>query len=142
MIRILLFNRVILTAIALFVATSSVACGSDDVDTGQAGDFGTEEPEADPEDDDCPSGHLEGVTCDGPGEPDPDAVITIEGEDCKGIPFVEVTDSDSDGYYFLPNLPAGEHTKTISLGSFGTMAPVTIVADETTSTSPGTSVCQ
>jgi len=69
--------------------------------------------------DSCEPGLVKGLVC-APGKQVfvSDASIVIEGTGCAGRKFRVETSSGADGEYVLRDVPPGEHTVTITKGSF------------------------
>ena len=90
----------------------------------------------------CGPGGLIGQTCRPDGGAIPGATVTIEGFDCDGAPLEEETTADGEGYYDFEDIPAGDHTISITSGSFEATEDVTIVKDQITDReSIGEKVC-
>lgn len=90
----------------------------------------------------CGPGGVIGQTCRPDGGAIPGATVTLSGFDCEGAPFEEVTAADGQGYYDFEGVPAGEHTLTITSGSFEVEENVTIVKGQVTDReSIGEKVC-
>ncbi len=94
------------------------------------------------EEQECGPGGLIGQTCRPDGGAIPGADVTIEGFDCEGAPFEIETTADGEGYYDFEGVPAGDHTISITSGSFEATEDVTIVKDQITDReSIGEKVC-
>ena len=91
-----------------------------------------DEPTENQEELECGPGGLTGQTCRPDGGAIPGATVTIEGFDCDGAPFSEETTADAEGYYDFDGIPAGDHTVTITSGSFEAEEDVTIFKGQIT----------
>lgn len=63
------------------------------------------------------------------------ASVVVEGIGCDGEPFRKETVSGNDGSYWLLDVPCGEHTLTITKGSFSAHYGVPIVGGQITDVS-------
>ncbi|MFP4600984.1 MAG: carboxypeptidase regulatory-like domain-containing protein [Persicimonas sp.] len=107
--------------------------GSSEDDTGDGG-HNDDPPDGDDDPDvpeECGPGDVIGMACAPSGERLGGATVTIEGNDCDGNPFTETTTTDSNGEYSFSDIPAGQHTLTISSGSFSSNQPIIVRAGET-----------
>ncbi len=94
------------------------------------------------EDEECGPGSVVGQTCRPDGGAIPGATVTATGFDCDGDPFEQETTADGNGNYGFDELPAGEHTITITPGSFEAEEEVIIVTgQETDRESIGEKIC-
>lgn len=91
----------------------------------------------------CGTGDLIGKTCAPSGEPLAAADVTVSGVDCAtGQPFSLTTRTASDGTFEIMDVPSGQHTLSVSTGSFNSMRQVLIQKDMTTDlTSAADKVC-
>ncbi len=122
--------------------TSDDPDAGDDDDGGNGGeedagdaDQGNDQPDGDDSDpdvpEDCGPGDVIGMACAPSGERLGGATVTIEGNDCDGNPFTETTTTDSNGEYSFADIPAGQHTLTVSSGSFSSNQPIIVHTGET-----------
>ncbi len=118
-------------------------CVTDPDDEDDSGDDGGDDTDDDPDEEaECGPGGLIGQTCRPDGGAIPGATVTVEGFDCDGTPFEEEMTADNEGYYDFEDLPAGDHTISITSGSFEATEDVTIVKDQVTDReSIGNKVC-
>ncbi len=104
---------------------------------GEEGNGGDEEEELE-----CGPGGVIGQTCRPDGGAIPGATVTLSGFDCQGAPFEVETAADGQGYYDFSDVPSGDHSLTITSGSFEVEEDVTIVAGQITDReSIGEKVC-
>ena len=100
------------------------------------------EPNNQPDEFECGPGGLIGQTCRPDGGAIPGATVTIEGFDCDGAPVDLETTADGEGYYSFDDVPAGNHTISITSGSFEAEEEVTVLKDQITDReSIGEKVC-
>jgi hypothetical protein len=74
----------------------------------------------------CGPGDIVGTACAPSGERLGGADVTVEGVDCDGNDFTLSTTTDSNGDFSFADVPAGQHTLTISTGSFNRSQPVIV----------------
>ncbi|MGM0556697.1 MAG: carboxypeptidase-like regulatory domain-containing protein [Myxococcota bacterium] len=116
-------------------ATGDDTGGQTGTDTGgQTGtDGGTQE---------CGPGDIIGTACAPSGERLSGADVTLDGYDCDGNSFTLTATTDGDGNFEFSDVPAGQHTLTISTGSFSRSQPVIVEAGSTVDLTSATSkVC-
>lgn len=63
------------------------------------------------------------------------ATVVVSGIGCDGQAFTKETTSDGDGSYWLLDVPCGEHTLTITKGSFSAIYSIPVVGGEITDVS-------
>lgn len=66
----------------------------------------------------CGPGTVIGKACAPSGELLAGATVTIEGFDCDGNTYTDTVQTDANGSFQFDDVPAGQHTLTISTGSF------------------------
>ena len=66
----------------------------------------------------CGPGTVIGKACAPSGELLAGAEVTITGANCDGSDYTQTVTTDANGEYRFDNVPAGQHTLTISTGSF------------------------
>ena len=108
--------------------------GGTTTDTGgQAGDTGSQG---------CGPGQIIGTACAPSGERLGGADVTLEGVDCDGNAFTRTATTDANGDFQFDDVPSGQHTLTISTGSFNRNQPVFVQPNATTDlTSETSKVC-
>lgn len=79
----------------------------------------------------CGPAAIKGQTCRPDGGILPGATVTVEGNDCNGVAFVEETTADGEGYYEFNDIPSGDHLMTITSGSFEITEDITVLKGET-----------
>ena len=108
--------------------------GGDDGGTNGGDDGGTTQG--------CGPGEIVGTACAPSGERLGGADVTVEGVDCDGNDFTLNATTDSNGDFSFSDVPAGQHTLTISTGSFNRSQPVIVQTGGTVDlTSETSKVC-
>jgi hypothetical protein len=110
-------------------------------DTGQTTDTGGQSG-SDGGSQACGPGEIIGTACAPSGERLSGADVTLDGVDCDGNSFTLTATTDSNGDFQFSDVPAGQHSLTISTGSFSRSQPVIVQAGATVDLTSATSkVC-
>jgi hypothetical protein len=79
----------------------------------------------------CGPGAIIGKACAPSGEVLGGATVTIEGFDCDGNAYTDTVQTNTDGEFQFDDVPSGQHTVTISTGSFSRNQTVIVQHGET-----------
>lgn len=82
--------------------------------------------------DECGPGEILGKACAPSGSVLSGATVTLEGFDCDGQPFTRTTQTNREGEYSFSDVPAGQHTVTVTIGSYSGDQQVRVSAGQTT----------
>jgi hypothetical protein len=79
----------------------------------------------------CGPGAIVGKACAPSGEVLGGADVTIEGFDCNNNPYTETVQTNASGEFQFDDVPSGQHTLTISTGSFSRNQTIIVQNGET-----------